>query len=274
MTVIHRSALLLLLLGFVMVQVGNAAEPIVKRVLLLSQGPDGHPPTTHEYVAGARILEKCLGGLPNLEIRTVQADGSWEEGPALINESDCVVLLLSQGAKWMHEEPRRLEAFGRLAGRGGGLVAVHWSMGTKDAHPIEGFLELFGGCHGGADRKYRGLETDITVAAAAHPILRGIDDFRVHDEFYYQLKFVDSSNPVQTLLNANIDGQREAVSWAWQRSDGGRSFGFSGAHFHRNWQLVQYRRLVAQGILWTLDLPVPDGGLPVEVAADDLRLEP
>ena len=50
-----------------------------------------------------------------------------------------------------------------------------------------------------------------------------------------------------------------------ERSDGGRSFGFSGLHFHENWQLPEYRRLVTQGVLWTLDLPIPIGGVDVNL---------
>ncbi len=271
-TGLHRRMLLVTLLLLGAASPCSATEPTTLRVLLLSQGPDGHPPETHEYDAGVRLLERCLANVPNLEVVTARADGAWPEGPELISRADCVVLFLSQGAKWMHEEPRRLEAFGRLAGRGGGLVALHWAMGTKEAPPIRGFLELFGGCHGGPERKYEVLETDVSVANPDHAILRGISNFRVYDEFYYELKFVDSSHPVQQLLKAEIGGKQETVAWAWERGDGGRSFGFSGIHFHRNWRLEQYRRLVVQGILWTLDLPIPENGLPVEVSARDLKL--
>jgi hypothetical protein len=36
-------------------------------------------------------------------------------------------------------------------------------------------------------------------------------------------------------------------------------------HYHDNWKRVEYRRLVAQGVLWTLGRAVPEGGLKVEV---------
>ena len=71
------------------------------------------------------------------------------------------------------------------------------------------------------------------------------------------------------MLRAKIDGTDEIVSCAWERPDGGRSFGFTGLHFHENWRRVAYRRLVAQGVLWTLKLPVPNAGLPVRLSADD-----
>jgi hypothetical protein len=55
------------------------------------------------------------------------------------------------------------------------------------------------------------------------------------------------------------------VAWAWQRPDGGRSFGFTGLHFHDNWQLSEYRRLVVQGVLWSLKLPIPSSGVDVAI---------
>jgi hypothetical protein len=69
-----------------------------------------------------------------------------------------------------------------------------------------------------------------------------------------------------------IDDSDETVAWSWERPDGGRSFGFSGLHFHENWRLIEYRRLVAQAILWTLRLPVPTKGLDVRVTDKELRL--
>jgi hypothetical protein len=74
---------------------------------------------------------------------------------------------------------------------------------------------------------------------------------------------------VKPLLRVPIDGKDQTVAWAWERPDGGRSFGFSGLHFHDNWKLPEYRRLVAQGVLWTLKLPVPKDGLAVDVRGDD-----
>jgi hypothetical protein len=63
------------------------------------------------------------------------------------------------------------------------------------------------------------------------------------------------------------------VAWCWERPDRGRSFGFSGLHFHDNWRLTEYRRLVAQGVLWTLKKPIPKEGLPVTVTDEDLKLK-
>ncbi len=94
----------------------------------------------------------------------------------------------------------------------------------------------------------------------------------VEDEFYYRLKFARPDGSVTPLLRVRIEEESQPVAWAWERPDQGRSFGFSGLHFHKNWEQTAHRRMVAQGIVWTLKLPIPEGGLNVDVAADDLRL--
>jgi type 1 glutamine amidotransferase len=230
-----------------------AAPP--KRLLLFAQGPDGHPPQTHEYVLGLEILQKSLAKVPDLDITLARADEPWRDGPALLAKADGAVVFLSEGAKWLQNNPERLKAFQELAQRKGGLAVLHWGMGTKDAKNIDAFVQLFGGCHGGPDRKYKVLSTQATIADPKHPVTLGLKDFKPRDEFYYQLKFPKTGPAITPLLKVDIDGSAETVAWAYERPDGGRSFGFSGLHFHENWHLAEYRRLVTQGVLWTMRLP-------------------
>ena len=261
-------------LGMLLMCGGLASAAPPKKLLLLGQGPDGqHPPQTHEYMAGLRVLARCLRGVPGLDVSIVRADEPWKEGPEFLGRADGVVLFLKEGARWVADDPRRAEAFSRLATRGGGLVGLHWAIGTQGSKPIDAYLKLLGGCHGGPDRKFKVLEADARPADPEYPITRGIGPFRVRDEFYYQLKFVKPEGSIRPVLEIPIDGRMETVAWSWQRPDGGRSFGFSGLHFHDNWRLTSYRRLVAQGVLWTLKLPIPKEGLPVPVAEEDLKLK-
>ncbi len=249
------------------------AEQPSKRLLLLGQGPDGHKVTTHEYMAGVKLLQLMLAKVDGLETRVVNADEPFTEGPDLLQDADGVVIFLSEGAKWLHQDPRRLQAFGKLAERGGGCVALHWAMGTREARNIEGFVKVFGGCHGGPDRRYKVVpDAKVSVVNGKHPICTGIGNFTVRDEFYYKLKFVNGGKNITPILKTNIEGNAETVAWAWQREDKGRSFGFSGLHFHDNWSRAEYRRLVAQAILWSLKMPVPQDGLNVDLSKQDLQL--
>src|SRR6187401_2254092 len=162
------------------------AEP--KKLLLVGQSPDGHPPTTHEFMAGVKVIEALMKPYAE-QIRTtiVKADEPWTEGPALIDASDGVVLMVTQGARWMQTDKARHDALKRLAARKGAVVALHWSVGAKDAEFIAGQLALLGGTRGGPQRKYIVLENDVKLGERAHPILRGLADFRIKDEFYYKL---------------------------------------------------------------------------------------
>lgn len=231
-----------------------AAE--TKTVLLVGQSHDNHPPQTHEYLPGLERVAGLLENTERLKVRIVNGDEPWTDGPDSLADVDGAVLFLAEGARWCQADARRHEALARLAARGGGLVGLHWAIGTKAAEPIGPFLKLLGGCHGGPDRKYAVVETDVHVVDPSHPIAAGLQDFQVRDEFYYRLKFVEPSAGLRSVLQATIEGQPETVAWSYERPDGGRSFGFSGLHFHDNWERAEYRALIKQAVLWTLGLPV------------------
>lgn len=266
-------AILLLLMIFSFTAAARADDAPPKHLLLLGQGPDGHPPTTHEYMAGQKILKACLERASNLKVEIESADEPWTDGPARLAETDGVVLFLSEGAKWCQADPRRYEALTRLAARGGAIAGLHWGIGAKDAQYIAGFQKLLGGCHGGPDRRYAVVDETLQIADAMHPITTGLAPLHVRDEFYFQLKLIRSDD-LTPVITVPIEGHNETVAWAWQRPDGGRSFGFSGLHFHDNWRRPVYRRLIAQGVLWTLKLPISADGIDVEVPDELLKPTP
>ncbi len=267
-----RKCLAAVLIGLTLVAASANAADKPQRVLLIGQGPDGHPAATHEYNAGVRLLAKLLSRVENLQTIVVSADGDWAGGPELLDGADAAVVFVSQGAKWIQDDAKRLAAFQALAKRGGGLACLHWGMGTRDAENIPKWLELFGGCHGGPDRRYKVVDTQLELASPRHPVLRGVQPIPVHEEFYFALKFEPPAETITPLIRVQIEGQPHVVSWAWQRPDGGRSFGFTGLHFHENWKHESYRRVMTQGVLWTLGRGVPEGGLTVGVTAADLEL--
>lgn len=257
------------LLMFALATSVSPAASAPRRLLIVGQGPDGHPPATHEFMPGATVLAELLKPCKDVQTTVVNADEPWTDGPKLIDQADGVAMFVTQGAQWMQTEPKRHAAFKRLAARGGAFAALHWSVGAKDAKYIHGQLELLGATRGGPQRKYLILATELKRVAPAHPILSGIGDIQVYDEIYYALDRVPG---IQPLFTSRIDGKDEMAAWSWERPDGGRSFGFVGLHFHANWQLAEYRRFVAQGVLWSLKLPIPSGGVSVDVGSEKLEL--
>ncbi len=170
-----------------------------KRVLLLA-GKDSHSYGAHHHMAGIKVLAECLEGAPGLETSIHLADGKWPEGPELIRNADGVVLFMDMGMHWEQADPERQAALEDLMARGGGFIALHWAVGGRDAKLIPFHLRLLGGCHGGPDRKYTHAET--------------------------------------TLLTTTVkECPNQAAAWAFERPDGGRSFGFVCLHAHANWGL-------------------------------------
>ncbi len=229
---------------------GKKTAAKTRRLLLVGQGPDGHPKNTHEYLAGLKILQEEFSAVEGVKVDLVQADGAWKEGPELIGRADAAVLFLAEGAAWLDAVPARREALAAMLGRGGGLVVIHWAMGARKAEPVKAFVELAGGCHGGPDRKYVVTETTLTVADGDHPVTRGMKGFKIKDEFYYRLKLAPGVTP---LLKAEIEGEANTVAWAYMPGPGrGRAFGFSGLHFHENWKRAPYRKLLTQAVTWAM----------------------
>ena len=66
------------------------------------------------------------------------------------------------------------------------------------------------------------------------------------------------------------DGPQRIVADALDRPDGGRSFGFTGADLHKNWEVESQRRLVVNGVLWSAKVELPAGGAPVKIEESDI----
>lgn len=272
---IRRIFVVSFIAGLVMVPAGDlpAAEPPHPRILFIGQAPDGHPPGTHEYRAGVGLMAKLLKQVARnapIQAIVVSADGEWKEGPELLDGVDAVFLFVSQGAAWIQEKPSRLAAFQRLAKRGGGLVCLHWGMGTQKAENIEAFVNLFGGCHGGPDRRYKVVEVTTELPNPKHPVVNGIGPLKIREEFYFKLKQPAGGKGITPLIKAPIEGESHTVAWAFDRPGGGRSFGFTGLHFHENWKQESYRRLMTQGLLWSFGQDIPAKGVAVPVKKNDL----
>ena len=250
----------------------SAAEKRPSRLLLLGQKPDGHPRLTHEYSAAMRVLSELLSSFKDIQTIQISADEPWKEGPELLDGADGAVVFLSEGVKWLQQDKARLAAFQQLAKRKGGLICLHWGMGTRDAAFIEAYVNLFGGCHGGPDRKYKVVTVKTEFPNPQHPVMTAVEPLTLKEEFYYTLKTPKNIDNIVPLVRVPIDGATHTVGWAWQRPDGGRSFGFSGLHFHQNWKHETYRRMVTQAVLWSLKRKIPAGGVDVKLSPDILTI--
>ncbi|HVC92257.1 MAG TPA: ThuA domain-containing protein, partial [Pirellulales bacterium] len=114
-----------------------------------------------------------------------------------------------------------------------------------------------------------------------HPITQGVKPFTINDEWYYNMRFREGA--VTPILRATppddtrgteaakqFKGREEILAWTTERPDGGRGFGFTGGHFHRNWANDDFRKLVLNALFWTAKAEVPAEGVPSRVTPDEL----
>ena len=257
-----------------------------QRTILLVAGPKdpNHPAGTHEYEQSARLLKYALESSPNLRgVRPVVVTGGWPHDPALLSEAAAIVLLTSGADRNPLDHPLlagdRLPMLEKEMRRGCGLVAIHWTVFVPNADAGEKFLEWIGGHFdyqsGPAPRRWAGdirdLTTTVTPGSATHPIVRGVEPFRVRDEFYFGLRFRPNDRRLVPVLRAEIpQAGEQTVGWAVERDDGGRGFGFTGGHYFANWRVPGFRRAILNAIAWTAKLDVPAGGVDSTIPAGDV----
>ena len=59
--------------------------------------------------------------------------------------------------------------------------------------------------------------------------------------------------------------------WCTERTDGGRGFGFTGGHFHKNWGDENFRKVFLNAVLWIAKTEVPSEGVSVGVNPEMLK---
>lgn len=157
--------------------------------------------------------------------------------------------------------------------QGVGLVTIHYAssvrkenlerLGPKWLSYLGGTWVSNVGLHTG-DSPLRQLQPD-------HPICRCWQDYELNDEYYLNPTITDQATP---LLEVMANGKPVIVGWAHERPGGGRSFATTLGHFYRNFQLVAFRRMIVNAILWSAHVDVPKSGAKVNLSEELLALPP
>ncbi|HKI31255.1 MAG TPA: ThuA domain-containing protein [Gemmataceae bacterium] len=246
-----------------------------KKVLLIA-GTKSHGPGEHEYEKGARLLAHCINTSPNLKgfKAEVHTDG-WPKDEKLFDNA-ATVLLFSDGSdrdETAHPllREKRLAAMAKLMERGVGFVAIHYTVFVPTKKGGEEFLDWCGGYFdyesGAKPRgwfsKIKTCTGKIDLASPKHPVSRGLKPFELREEFYYNMRLAPAERSLSPILSATLPDEKEpqVVAWAVERKNGGRGFGYTGGHFHSNWENENVRRMVLNALVWTAHGEVPEGGV-------------
>ena len=280
--------LVCLALGLCVPLVALAAERgrAVRKVVLIA-GKKSHGPGTHEYVKDVHLLKHCLDTSPNLKGITteVHLDG-WPADPATLDDADSIVVISDGSDHGEKHHPLlhgdRLDVLAKQMRRGCGFVIMHYTTFVPCKRGGEQFLEWVGGYFdyqsGKGKRpwfsKIRTATTTVTLPTPEHPVSRGLKPYKLKEEYYYNIRFRDNDPRLKPIVVTPIPGEKEpqVVAWAVERTDGGRGFGFTGGHWHNNWRLPGYRKMMLSAIAWTAKAGVPAGG--VASTLPDAKPEP
>ena len=254
-------------------------DPSLAKIVLVA-GRQSHGPGEHEFFAGCALLMKLLQETPG--VFPVMARDGWPKNPKTFEGARSVVLFMDGGGGHPLIKDKHLEEFRKLINAGTGFVNLHYAVEypKQFANPI---LDWLGGYYETGYSINPHWKANIQ-SLPDHPITRGVKPFSIQDEWYYNIRFKPDMKGVTPILKAvppdntrrteaakQHPGREEILAWAFERPDGGRSFGFTGAHFHRNWGDDNFRRLVVNAILWTAKVEVPPGGAKVLLAPEELN---
>jgi type 1 glutamine amidotransferase len=245
-----------------------AASPA--RIVLVAGSPS-HGPGQHEFNAGTLLLEKCLR--QNKGVETVVVKGGWPEDEHVFDDAGAIVLYMDGGDRHPLIQGNRLDTMAKLMRKGVGLACLHYAVEVPKDKGGPELLDWIGGYY---ERPYsQNPINDVAVRQATpkHQISRGWNSFSGKDEWYYLIRFRPDDKRVVPILTAMLPPDaphNETIAWAIERADGGRGFGFTGAHFHSNWGMLDFRRMIANAILWTAKVNVPSGGAKCDVSSEDL----
>src|SRR5258708_6547732 len=246
-----------------------AASPV--RIVMVA-GTPSHAPGEHEFNAGTLLLEKCLR--QNKGVETVVVKGGWPEDEKVFDGASAVVLYMDGGAKHPLIIGDRLDIMGKLMRKGVGLVWLHYAVEVPKEKGGPELLDWIGGYY---ERPYSQNpinDVHVTQAAPGHPISRGWKSFAGKDEWYYLIRFRPDDKrltPILTTMLPKDAPNKETIAWAAERADGGRGFGFTGAHFHSNWGIPDFRRMIVNAILVSAKVNVPGRRAKSDVTPQDLK---
>ena len=280
-----------LILCLCCVHASAAAE--TKEILFLA-GKKSHGYGAHEHRAGSMLLARCLNESGLDVSASVVTDGKL---PAASDncEPDAIVMYCDGYKSHMAKEHQ--DDIQAWVDGGVGVACLHFGVEVDPDELGQQFLDWIGGYF--AIGWSVNPHWDATFDAfPEHPITNGVQPFTIRDEWYYHMRFqpemegvtpiLSALPPVSTLTSRAKDknrgsnpavmaevsaGKEQHVAWAYERPGGGRGFGFTGGHFHKNWQQDDFRKTVLNALVWIAKGEVPKEGVPSRTPTDaDLEL--
>lgn len=252
------------------------------RKIVFLAGGRSHGPGEHEFHAGCQLLAKALNE-SKLDIEATVIQG-WPKDESVLNGIKGLVIYADGtsvvGKGW--------EKVDQLAKSGVGLMFMHYAVHPSPEEGEKYYRPWIGGAFETGYSVNPHWVADLKVLPN-HPVSNGVGSLtQALDEFYYNMRFIPDRAKVLDLVTATPErarmkayinlwnehgvagiGKPQTLMWGIERKDGGRGVGFTGGHYHRNWSIDQFRKIVLNAIVWTAGLEVPKDGVPSKPITED-----
>lgn len=262
------------------------AETAKKKIVFVAGNPS-HGRGEHEHRAGCMLLADQLNksGLP---VEAVVTTNGWPKDDAIFDQASAVVIYADGGGG--HPAMQHLDELKKLAASGVGIGCIHYAVEIPKGKPGDTFLDVIGGYF--EENRSVNPHWEASFKLPQHEVTRGVHDFKMGDEWYYFMRFRENMDGVTPILTdvppasslSRPDGPHEGnpevraavlerkepqhMMWIYQGPKS-RGFGFTGGHFHKNWQQDDFRRVVLNAIVWISGTPVPENGVPSKTPTDE-----
>ncbi len=260
----------------------ETVETVEPSKIVFISGTPSHPSGQHEFRAGVILLARALEEQSGLPVEIAVNHYGWPEDESIFDDAKAVIIYSDGNDR--HPVKEHEAKMDKLIDSGVGLMCMHYGVEVPAGERGEYFKKWIGG-HYEAKFSANPHWTAEVELDANHPISRGVPGFSANDEWYYNMRFAspktaaDILTGIPTRENINryvhwnkdaeqLLGTKQTMMWAVERPDGGRGIGFTGGHWHRNWAIDDFRKVVLNAITWVAGIEVPENGVESDVITE------
>ena len=240
---------LLPLLAFVTVFAADAPAPLR---IFLRCGPKTHGPGDHDHPAFARDWQPLLTqagmkvSVGDADAKGVQTFPSDEE----LARTDVLVIHRQGGGDFKPDERARVAKF---AARGGSFVVIHAGAVAGNDASADFYKDLVGGSWRQKVTKWREGPMQLSFVDKEHAISKGVADFGMKDEIYYDMDLRADIRPLATAPTPKKVGdgfEAQTQIWTYEKPGAQRAFVFIPGHTYVNFSRPDVKLLLFRGIAW------------------------
>jgi hypothetical protein len=237
-----------------------------------------------------QLLDKCLKGEKSV-LSTFYLSG-WPKDETAFDNADAILFYMDGGGGHPVIQGDRIAIMDKLAERGVGLGFAHYAVEVPAGKAGEAFQRWIGGYY---EHQFsvNPMWSPEYQDYPKHPVTRGVKPFSVLDEWYFNMRWKDEGKGLTYILVAEPSddvrdgpyvhpkgpyehieaaaGRPETMMWTFERADGGRGFGFTGGHKHKNGGDDNYRKVMLNALVWLAKAEVPANGVESTVSEEDLK---